>query len=150
MAEKKMLQAGFTVEAAMIMTILLPVLTVLIYMGFYVHDMAVIQGAACEAAAMGSNLVLEENRESILEEKVNALVTARLLGTRIGRKGLSAGKDQISVYYGGDFPIPGLIAKLVSGNELTIEKEWNRTIFHPADEIRKIRGLEYMIDSIRE
>ncbi|MDO5344736.1 MAG: pilus assembly protein [Lachnospiraceae bacterium] len=148
--KSSMVKASFTVEAAMIMTVLLPVLAAVIYMVFYVHDAAVIQGAACETAAMGGNLLLEENRESVLQEKGNALVTERLLGTKAGSAVLSVGKDQISVHYKGSFKIPGLIAGLVTGNELSVEKTWNKKIFHPAEEIRKIRGLEYMINTIRE
>lgn len=146
----KMAKASFTVEAAMIMTVLLPVLAAFIYMVFYVHDMAVIQGAACETAVMGSNLALEEDRESVLEEKVNAFVTGRLLGTKADSRELSVGRDQITVHYQGSFAVPGLIAGLVSGNKLSVEKSWSKKLYHPAEEIRKLRGLEYMIDTIRE
>lgn len=143
-------KASFTVEAALLMTILLPTLVALLYMIFYVHDGSVMQGAACEAAAMGSNLILEDDRERILEEKAGGLAAGRFLGTKGTKKTVTVGKNQVSVQYSGSFSVPGLVAGLIAGNELSVQRGWERKVFHPAEEIRKIRGLKDMIDTIRE
>lgn len=142
------MRGSFTVEASLLMTIILPVLVALIYTGFYIHDSAILQGAACEVAAMGSNLAMEEDRESILYRKMEELKTGRLLGTREVAASLSISKTRVSVSYSGNFYVPGMIGRLLSGNSLRIEKSWSRKLYHPADEIRKIRGLQKMAETI--
>ena len=44
-------RASFTVEAALLMTIILPVLLALIYYGFFLHDKGVLNGAAQQITA---------------------------------------------------------------------------------------------------
>ena len=44
-------QASFTVEAAMLMCVILPVLLALLYLGMFLHDKGVLNGAAQEVAA---------------------------------------------------------------------------------------------------
>lgn len=68
-SQMKRARGSFTVEASLLMTIIIPVLVSLIYGSFYLHDCAVMQGAACELAAMASNLQGDPNRESLLQEK---------------------------------------------------------------------------------
>ena len=45
------MQASFTVEAAMLMCVILPVLLALLYLGMFLHDKGVLNGAAQEVAA---------------------------------------------------------------------------------------------------
>ena len=53
----------------------------LLYGSFYLHDCAVMQGAACELAAVGSTLRTEPDREALMEQKRKKLLQGRLLGT---------------------------------------------------------------------
>ena len=59
---KTRLSAVFTVEAALLMALILPVLLSLIYLGFLDHDRGVLQGAACEAAALADNSAPDKAR----------------------------------------------------------------------------------------
>lgn len=145
-----MADGSFTVEAALLMTILIPVLVSLIYAGFYIHDRALLQGVACEIAALGSNLAEEQGAERILNEKKEILIAGRLLGTRKGRTAVSHGKDRTSAVCSGTFVLPGLIARFFRLNEKKLERSWSRSRCSPADLIRKIRGVKYMADKIRE
>lgn len=144
------LQGSFTVEAALLMTILLPVLVSVIYLSFYIHDRAVLQGIGCEIGAMGSNLRQEKRAEAILKEKQRELSKNRLLGTRNMEKSLSVSEHQISVTFSGSYLFPGLIRKLIGGNRLGIRRSWSRELYHPAKLIRKIRGLNDMVDTLKE
>lgn len=137
-------------EAALIMTILLPVLVAIMYAGFYLHDRGVMQGAVCETAAMASNLRLEQNREALLQKRIREKLEHRLLWTRLQETGAALGKKRVSVTCRGTFAVPGLIARLMSGNSLELEAVGKQELYQPADMIRKIRGAEYIIDTIRE
>ena len=139
------MRASFTVEAALLMTLLLPVIVSIIYASFFLHDRALMQGAACELTAMGSTLAEETDREGRLTDLEKKLVTARLLGTEYVKSSFFAGKDRIFAEYQGTFRIPGLILSLFTGGSLEIKRSWSREVFHPADTIRMVRGLEYML-----
>ncbi len=142
-------RGSFTVEAALLMTILLPVLVALIYGGFYLHDCAVMQGAACELAAAGSTLAQEANRQQLLEEKRTKLLQRRLLGTRQGEMSLSVSDTEIKVTCRGNFYIPGLISHLLNKDLVSIEKSWTRKLYHPTETIRKIRGLQKLVEAAK-
>ena len=60
-------QASFTVEAALLMTVILPVLIALLITGFYLHDRAFLQGVTTELCAMQSNLRMYEDSASQTE-----------------------------------------------------------------------------------
>ena len=143
-------KASFTVEASLIMTILLPVLVALIYLSFYVHDSAVLQGITCELAAKGSCLVQEKNTEELLRKEKEHLTASRFTGLQGTKVSVNVGEESISVSGSGEFYFPGLIARFFGGNTKTISKSWSREILKPADRIRKIRGLKYMVDRIKE
>ena len=148
-SKRRTLQGSFTVDAALLMTILLPIIVALIYASFFLHDRTLLQGAACEVAAMGSNLAEEKNVESRLNKIREQLVSARLLGTEKVHSTIALGEDNIEVSYQGNFFIPGLIRNFFGSNSLDMSRAWNRERYHPADTIRKIRGLEYMVDTIK-
>lgn len=70
---KTRLSAVFTVEAALLMALILPVLLSLIYLGFLDHDRGVLQGAACEAAALADNSAPEARAERMAGGKSRRL-----------------------------------------------------------------------------
>ena len=61
---KRCIAASFTVEAALIMTVTLPVLLSVLYYGFFLHDKGVLNGAAQQIAAQA-----DLNRKSSLQER---------------------------------------------------------------------------------
>lgn len=146
----RMISGSFTVEAALLMSIMIPVLAALIYASFYVHDNAVLQGIVCELTVMGSNLSQEKDRSGELEKRKKALISSRFTDVQKVNISVEAGSDHVAVSGSGEFYFPGMVIKFFGGNTRKISKNWSKKILKPADKIRKIRGLEYMADTIKE
>lgn len=146
MAEEK---GSFTVEAALLMTLIIPVLTALLYGSFYLHDCAVMQGAACELAAVGSTLRTKPDREALMEQKRKKLLQGRLLGTRDSSMTLAVSESEVKVSCSGNFYVPGLVGRLLGEDLGRIEKSWTRKLQDPAGTIRKVRGLRAMLDAAK-
>lgn len=140
---------SFTVEAALLMSLIIPVLAALIYGAFYVHDTAVLQGIVCELAVMGSNLAQEKNQEGELEKRKKELISSRFTGT--GKVTVSVKSDvrKTAASGSGEFCFPGLVMKFFGGNIRKISVNWEKELIHPADKIRKVRGLEYLADTVK-
>lgn len=146
--KRTMLKGSFTVEAALLMTIILPVLIALIYIGFYVHDSAVIQSVLCETAAMGSNLEGDPEREALLEKKKEELLKGRLIVAQQVSAELSVTDSKIVLNSDGTFCFPGMISQLVNGGSSDIQKKCERKLYHPAETIWKIRGIKTLADTV--
>ena len=131
-------KGSFTVEAALLFSVLIPLLVCLIYGMFYIHDRMVIQGAVCEIAAR-YGLILPKERAGT-ELSAGELLSERLLGTEQIFTENQADEHQAVLSAGGSFVIPGIAAPFMSGT-FSIKQEWNRTFRDPAGTIRKIRGI---------
>ena len=79
---KTRLAAVFTVEAALLMALILPVLLSLIYLGFLDHDRGVLQGAACEAASLADNSALDKARADKLRTLTEEILHRQHEGPR--------------------------------------------------------------------
>lgn len=145
-----LLRGSFTVEASLIMTILLPVLAAILYLGFCDHDRGILMGAACEIAAAADNNLWKKNPGNGLDRKASSLAKQHLLCTRNIKTQVSVGEDQVRVSYSGSFSLPGLLPQLFGKGVLTVDQQRERVLLHPTDVIRKIRGLEYMTDRLHE
>ena len=108
---KKQLQKGsMTIEAALLMPVLLLVLMSVLYLFFYVHNRAWLTAAAYEAALSGSMeaVVPEGSCETIALEQAKALGDTGFFGSKDLKIQVSAGKtiqvtydlDTFSVYGG--------------------------------------------------
>lgn len=139
---------SFTVEASLIMGFVLMILTVLIYASFYVHDNGVAQGIVCELAAMGNNARQEDDGEKQMENRKKLLITSRFLNTKGVKVSVGKSDSQVKVSFDGSFAVPGFIGGFFTKNQLSIQKSWSRTIYDPADVIRKIRGVKYMAEGM--
>lgn len=139
---------SFTVEASLIMGFILMILIVLIYASFYVHDTGVAQGIVCELAAVGNNARQEDNGEKQMENQKKLLITSRFLNTKGVKVSVSKSDSQVSASFDGKFTVPGFIGGFFASDELSIQKSWSRTIYDPADVIRKIRGVKYMAEGM--
>lgn len=137
------IRASFTVEAAMLMTLILPALLALIYLGLYLHDRGVLNGAAQEVAAQADLNCWKDSGNVYLSG------SAGKLADRTGPSGkaavsVSAGDKQVSVTYNASMTLPGLLPKLFGRSVLDTGASVQRTLLKPADTIRIIRGLEYV------
>ncbi len=150
MEQKNRWQApgSFTVEAALLMGIILPVLIALLLMGFYLHDKACLQGTASELCARGSSLRLYKDREGTLAKIRDKRLSHSLLWTRDVSGGVTAGTDEMSASAEGSFPVPGLIAALTGNKLSTVGAKWQARLHDPTDLIWKIRGAKYLLDEV--
>ena len=136
-------RASFTVEAALLMTVILPVLLAILYYGFFLHDKGVLNGAAQQVAAQADLNSWKSSGNSRLSKM------AGKLGKQTGPSGkasstVSVKKDQVSASYSAAMSLPGLLASLFGKSRLDTGAAAKRPLLYPADVIRKIRGLEYV------
>lgn len=135
------LKGSYTVEAAVVFSITFFVLSSLIICTFYLHDRAVAQGAACEAAAAGSNFEKSEDRRKAAEAVRNLAGEKRFMGSRGIASNVSIGKKEVNAAWQGRYPVPGFAAKYVAKNEFAIHQTWSSTVLDAAEAIRKIKGI---------
>ena len=140
--------AYLTVEATLLMGIILPVLTAVLIASFYVHDQACLQGSACEIASMGCNLAEYPDRAARLERLCSSLPRSRLLWSRSVQAQYTAGDDAVSGGCSGTFPVSSLIRSWWQGGPVQAGASWSRAVYHPADLIRKVRGVHELIEAL--
>lgn len=139
--KKNDLRGSYTVEAAAVVCITVLVLAALIICTFYIHDRAVFQGAACEAAAAGSNFMTDAERKAAAAAVKKKITASRFLGSRNLSGSVATGQKEVRAIWTAAYPVPGFAARYLSGGRLDIQKAWTCRIFDPADAIRKIRGV---------
>ena len=135
------LKGSYTVEAAAIVSITFLVLASMLLGMFYLHDRAVFQGAACEAAAAGSNFATEAERKKAAGEVAKRLKKGRFLGSRGITGGAETGSGKTTASWQAGYPVPGFAMKYLSGGRLGIDVSWSCGMTDAADMIRKIRGV---------
>ena len=146
--EIRTLKASFTVEAALLMGVILPVCVAIIMAGFYVHDRGVLQGMACETAAMGSNFA--SRKDGAVSKTAASISPHRLVWARNLSFSAAAGKDSVTASFSADFRGPGAIAALMTGGSIRLTGTWQRSICRPARLIWKIRGVKFLADALEE
>jgi hypothetical protein len=140
-SSKKFLKGSYTVEAAIVFSLTFFVLASLLIAVFYLHDCAVAQSAACEAAVAGSNFAKAKDRTEAAEAVKNQVGGGRFLGSRNVTSSTASGTKEVSAVWQGVYPVPGLAAKYLSGNRFTIRKTWKSQVLDAAEMIRKIKGI---------
>lgn len=147
MKKEMRLRGSYTVEAALLMGMILPVLVGIIYMGFYLHDRGFLQGAAHEAAAYAS--LQADNQSADVPGAIEALPAGRTLGVRSVSASAASGGRRVSVTYEGDLQLPGMTAGLFGQGALTVRSGVTLLVERPSRRIQKIRGVAKVINSIR-
>ena len=132
-------KGSYTVEAALLMGIILSVLVSVIYMGFWYHDKSFLQSAAYELACAAS-LHGEDNSWQI-ESAADTLIRGRMLGTRGLQNQCQNGKKTVTVSFQGNFSIPGMILPFFQNGKMDIKETCTMTTEQPSKRIQKIRGL---------
>lgn len=140
--------AVFTVEAAMLMAVILPVLLSLIYLGFLDHDRGVLQASSCEVAALADNSIPDKNRDGDLRTYAGQLGKSAVISSKDCSSSFSLSKDFVQVSYTGSIKVPGTLPKLFGSETLSSGRSFSRKLYHPADSIRKIRGLKYLSERL--
>ncbi|MCD7736223.1 MAG: hypothetical protein LUI07_04545 [Lachnospiraceae bacterium] len=145
LAEKGFWNGSYTVEAAMVVSIVIFVLSALVIASFYVHDCAVFQSYVCEIAAAGSSYATEDERENAVTSGKKEVKAARFLGSRELSGTVSAEKNKVTASWSAAYPVPGFAMKYLADSELSIDVSWSSKIVAPADTIRLIRGAGELI-----
>lgn len=142
--------AQFTVEAAFLMVIILPILAGVLLAGFYLHDRTFLQGTAVEVSAMGS--VLQTDGDA--EEKLGKLLKRRLKGSMLWALEASGtaecGEKQVSVSCSGSFHVPEITEVYLGKADGELQKIRERRLYDAADLIWKVRSAKYLIDALLE
>ncbi len=119
--EKRMkLKGSYTVEAALLMALVIPLLAGIIYMGFYLHNGAAMQNAAYELAALGSLHYGEKEREEIIKERKREIGSQLFLGIQGIEAEIHIGKKKITADFQGNLQVPGLVMRIFCGNRLEV------------------------------
>jgi hypothetical protein len=142
-------QASFTVEAAMLMCVILPVLLALLYLGMFLHDKGVLNGAAQEVAATADLNRFRNGGNARLARKADQLAD-RTGASGKAKSSVQVTDHEVSASYSASMKLPGLLPKLFGKGTLNTGADVTRILPDAADTIRKIRGLEYVSAMLAE
>ena len=142
-------RGSFTIEAALLMTLILPVLLALIYLGLFLHDKGVLNGAAQETAACADLSRWKEHGNDHLDRRAKKL-SDRTGPSRQVTASVTASQSRVEVSYSGRMSLPGLLPQLFGRSVLDTGASAERVFPDPADLIRRIRGLEYVSAMLKE
>lgn len=149
-AALRRLPAVFTVEASLLMAILLPCLLSLIYLGYLDHDRGVLTASACECAARSDRELEEDKAEDDLKRTAQELGRASVLATEDPKVSFSRNKDTVQVSYTGSLKVPAFVRRLFGQDRLSCSRSFSRKLFHPTSVIRRIRGLQDLCSLLQE
>lgn len=135
----KFQKGSYTVEAALLMGMILSVLISVIYIGFWYHDKSFLQSAAYEAVCVAD--LHTEDDDWKMEKAVNTITAGRMLGTRGVQSQCQNNKKKATVSFQGQFNIPGMVVAFFQKGKLTIQESCTQTIEKPSKKIQKIRGI---------
>lgn len=92
-------RGSFTIEAAVIISFLVFVITGFLFLSFFLYDRCVVERAAAMAALRGSEAIWEDNniRYQRADEAVNDILTGRLLGADSVEKSVKVSGNQVIV-----------------------------------------------------
>lgn len=134
-------KGSYTVEAALVFPMILFVLAALFILAFYAHDRGILQSLACETAVAGSNYITENERKAAAEQIRNQAGSERLMGSRNSQGHVAFGRSETYARYTAICPVPGMVMRYLSENQLKIAKSWQVYTVNPSDWIRKQRGI---------
>lgn len=138
-------KGSFTVEISLIMTLLIPLLTALIYTGFYMHDRAFLAGAALETAVTASLHAGERDQIQSAEAKKKEFLSGRLLGTKGVTGSVSIGENSVTVSFSGSFPVPGMLRLFFGSGTLPVKAESQLELRNPKKTVNRIHGVRKLL-----
>lgn len=147
MKKTENLKGSYTIEAALLMGILLPLFAAVIYLGFFLHDKSFLQSAAFETAVCVS--LHEDEKDLDGNRALNSLLSGRLLGTRDAQGQVSSDKQRVTVSCGGDFTVPGMTERFFGRKGLKTGTVLTMNLERPSRRIQKIRGAVKVIQTFR-
>lgn len=144
------LKGSYTIEAALLMPLILGTIVILIYMSFFLHDRAVI----CEGDIFLANKYTNEQNMSNdkirqkLETESKQVVNSQVICTKNISTQIIVKDKEISVSSSGEFSFPNMyVAKAVFNKQnfnISITKKMKRT--KPVSFIRNCRKIEKFLN----
>ena len=129
---KRDLNGSFTVEAALLMTVLIPLLTALIYLGFYQHDKVWI---ATKTRTEAMEAALDQDRKNQTDWS-GVLACGNVSG------GVKRGKNKVTATGKATFRIPGFVARFFMGGQMEINSKAEVSVKNAKKQIQKYRNLQ--------
>lgn len=136
-----MLRGSFTVELSLLMALILPVLTALIYLGFYMHDRAFLTGAALETACVAALNWGEDMREDAAQSRKEEFLKQGLLGTRELQGAVYVKGESVEAEYSGTFLLPSFVSGLFGMESVQIQVRAGMDLKNPRREVNRIHSL---------
>lgn len=137
--------AYFTVEAALILPIVLLFMTVMIFMAFYSYDRCIIEQSAYEAALRGAGAGIEDAQEAYNTAMLAAgrLTDERLFAITDFAYDVSVTADSVTVTYGGRINMPFLawLGEYTDDLDFSISASGEAKRIRQAQEIRFFRTV---------
>lgn len=115
------LKGSYTVEAALLMTLILPLLVGILYLGYYLHDQAVMENGAWELTTL---CIRQEGGKERSEKEQE--IRSRLLGTQNVSIQVNREGSHITALVRGSLSVPGLAMRFLCRNSLPLEAEVRR------------------------
>ena len=132
-------QGSYTVEAALLMAVLIPLLAGVLYLGFYMHDKAFMKSAAYEAAIL-------ENMDGKREPgKIND----GLLGIRGAGLEVSGDNRRVSAEASGTFLLPGFVAEFFCGGQLQLSAFAEQRVTDPGRTLIRLRLAKRFAEEVK-
>ena len=144
---KKSFKGSYTIEAALIFPFIMGVIVFIIYISFFLHDMAVMKSCAYQAALKGSLIrtstedMAAEARKAAAYDIEGLLLATTDLHTDVGVSG-----KEITVSYSGDLRIPqGILFMKITGTDcITVKGEAKASQKDAIEFIRKTRMAKHL------
>ena len=144
----KRIRAAFTVEAAMLMAVILPVLMAVLITAMDLHDKALMRCAVSEAVGMGGNLVLYEQERAALPALIGKLTGDGVIKAQDLSCSVSADTEKVSASVSGQIEYPAFLEPFTASGTRMISASDDRTIWHPPSLIWKVRGAKRIISAL--
>ena len=141
-------RAVFTVEASMLMILILPLLMMIMVLSMDMHDRAMLQGAVSEAVSMGGNLVLYKEERQALPERIEELARKGTILASDVSGNVSITSKKVSASLEGEISYPGYVQPFLNAGTRTISASGERTVISPPSLIRKVRGVKRVISAL--
>lgn len=143
--------AYMTLEATLIMPLVLYICIFIIYMGFYIYDRCIMKQDAYRAALKGSSQYVADNQEVYNEvyRSMENLKQDKYIATECNYEITVRERVMVSVKGCIKMPFRG-IAQITGGGEWKIEEKAESRCINPVVFIRLCRDLEQMKNNKKE
>ena len=151
MSVKKRLAGSYTIEAALIFPLIMTVIVFLIYCSFYLHDRAVMQSCAYQAALKGS---MERRSDEDMAREAKRAADYNIEGLLLRTEGIETRVDvsgsSVTVSYSGYLMVPQNIVfmKIAGFDEIKVEGSSSASKKDAIEFIRMCRGTKNLAENV--